>query len=232
MIKPHARPYITPARQLAVMLVLILSTGSHVLAADQEVLTEDGREVLLKEDGTWVFRSTDRYVNTKDGDRIRLKNDNTWEYIGKAPLTSKQQVRSTTLDIKLKRIVVETYKEKVHKNVRTETQTVFYLKMNLDPVARNNVSASSSDLHNIKVRDNKGNDYPVLSIYPDSVNLTPDSEQLITIRADGFPGLFSDASSIEIELLPGIFNLGESVILSQRINNVEKVRVEGFNKLR
>jgi len=214
---------------LVSLIILLTSTG---LVADQEVLTEDGREVLLKEDGTWVFRSTDRYANTKDGSRIRLKNDNTWEYIGKAPLTSKQQVRSTTLDIKLKKVVVETHKEKIHKNVRIETQTVFYLNVNLDPVARNNVSANSADIHNIKVRDNKGNNYPVLSIYPESINLAPGSEQLVTIRAEGFPGVFSDASSIEIELLPGIFKLGDSVILSQRINNIEKVRVKEFGQIR
>ncbi|HED16599.1 MAG TPA: hypothetical protein ENI64_07300 [Gammaproteobacteria bacterium] len=212
-----------------IIFSLIIFLISSSLSADQEVITEDGREVLLRDDGTWLFRSSDRYVNTKDGNRVRLKSDNTWEYIGKTPLTSKQQVRSTTLDINLKNVVVEIHKEKKHRNVRTETQTVFYLNVNLDHVAEKNISAAMSDLNNIKVRDNKGNSYPVLSISPDPIDLSPGSEHVITIRAEGFPGILSDASSIEIELLPGIFGLHDSVILSQHINNVEKVRVDGFN---
>jgi hypothetical protein len=67
------------------MISLSLSLCSHLLHADQEVTTDDGREVLLKEDGSWTFRSTDRFANTVDGQRIRLKQDGSWAYVGNSP---------------------------------------------------------------------------------------------------------------------------------------------------
>ena len=223
-----ARSCLTPSTLTSVMFCLVLLPGSFTLLADQDVVTDDGREVLLKEDGTWEFRSTDRYANTKDGNRVRLKADNTWEYMGNAPLTSKLQVRTTTLDINLQRVEIEIHREKRHKNVHITTQTVFYLKVSVTPMAKNNISLSNSDLSRIRVMDNKGNTYRVLSITPGQIDLAPDSEQTITIRAEGSPTIWSDARSMEVELLPGILGIHESITLSQHINDIEEISVKGF----
>jgi len=188
-----------------------------------------GREVRLKEDGSWEFRSTDRYANTKDGDRVRLKVNNTWEYIGNAPLTSKVQVRTTTLDIKLQKIEIEVHKEKIHKNVRTYTQTVFYLKVNVAPMAEKNITISEIDISQLRVSDDKDGIYRVLSAQPDRINLAPDSKQTITIRAEGSPFVWGDARSMKLELLPGTLGIKESITLSQNIADIDKIRVDGFD---
>ena len=111
------------------LLLLFIIPGNNALSADQQVITVDGREELLKENGTWAFRSSDRFANTKDGRRVQLKEDGTWQYVGNAPMASVEQVKTTLLDIKLQKVVIEKHEKKVHKNVRVTTQTVFYDKL-------------------------------------------------------------------------------------------------------
>lgn len=211
-----------------VVLYLVFLTGNTVVLADQDGLTDDGREIILKADGTWEFRSTDRYANTKDGQRVRLKADNTWEYVGNAPLASKDQVRTTTLDIKLREAVFEIHQEKVQKNIRKRSQTVFYLNVAVSPAAKDTVTIANTDLSRIQVRDNKGKTYPVLSLTPSPISLSPGSEHIITIRAKDSPGMLSNAKSMELVLNPGVLGNQNTVALSQNISDIEKRNVEGF----
>ena len=42
-------------------------------------MTDAGREVLLRDDGSWEYLSDDRFGTLKDGSRARLKSDGSWE---------------------------------------------------------------------------------------------------------------------------------------------------------
>ena len=214
--------------RVLVTLCLVFLMGNTVALADQDGLTDDGREVVLKADGTWEFRSTDRYANTKDGERVRLKTDKTWEYVGNAPLASKDQVRTTTLDIKLQKTVFEIHKKKVQKNIREQSQTVFYLDVAVSPAAKEAVTIDNTDLSRIQVRDNKGKTYPVLSLTPSPISLSPGSEHVITIRAKDSPGMLSAAKSMELVLNPGVLGNRNTIALSQNMSDIDKRNVEGF----
>ena len=48
---------------------------------DQRILTDAGREVLLRDDGTWEYLSDDRFGTLKDGSRARLQSDGSWEIV-------------------------------------------------------------------------------------------------------------------------------------------------------
>lgn len=54
---------------------------SALCCADEIVLSDDGREVRIKQDGSWEFVSDDRFATTRDGERVRLKFDGSWERI-------------------------------------------------------------------------------------------------------------------------------------------------------
>jgi len=219
------------SRIIITMIWLSLGPGSNALSASQEVITDDGREVLLNEDGTWVFRSTDRFANTKDGQRIRLKDDGSWHYAGNAPLTSKQEVRTMDLDIKLQKVVIEQHETKVQKNKRVKTQTVFYLDLGLSPLAERDVSITQNDVTLIKVKDNKGKSYPVISIQPGNTVLKPDSDTALTIRVDGSPKWWKDVKSMEMVFNPGIFGIQAPVTLSRSVDDIDKKSVDGFENI-
>ena len=210
------------------MISLSLSLCSNTLRADQDVITDDGREVLLRADGTWVFRSTDRFANTEDGKRIRLKADGSWQYIGNAPLISKDQVKTTELGITLLKTVIEKHEVKVQKNKRLKTQTVFYLNLELSPLAVSNIAIHKNDTSGIEVTDNNGKIYTVLSIQPGTTALEPGSNMTVAVRVDESPTWLDNAKSMEILFKPEIFGIQEPIKLSQKINDFEEVDVDGF----
>jgi len=210
------------------MLILLLIPGSDAYSADQQVITDDGREVLLKEDGTWVFRSTDRFANTEDGQRVRLKQDGSWQHVGNAPVASVEHVRSTLLDIKLQKVVIERHEKKVQKNVRLKTQTVFHVNLGLSAWAKNNISITNNDVSHIEVNDNNGKTYPVLSIHPAPVVLKPESDTTMVIRADGSPLWLDDVKSMSVIFKPEIYGLQQPVTLSRDVDDFEKKKVSGF----
>ncbi len=56
---------------------IIIVTATVSSADDISAATEDGRGVILRDDGTWEFTDT-----TEDGRSIILYNDGTWEFAG------------------------------------------------------------------------------------------------------------------------------------------------------
>ena len=213
-----------------VLAVIFFSDASTVLAANQDVVTDDGREVLLKADGTWEFRSDDRFANTTDGQRVRLKADGSWEYMGNAPMVASQLVRTRELEIELQEVVIEFHEQKVQKNTRVSSQTVFYLKLGLSPLAEEPIDIDKSNLTLIAIQDNKRRTYPVLSMQATPASLQPASEASITIRADGSPQWWKNVKTMNIVFEPEIFGLGESVTLAYSLDDIEKKKVDGFNE--
>ncbi|UCB55013.1 MAG: hypothetical protein JSW45_00265 [Thiotrichales bacterium] len=225
-----------PARPLssgfffAVISMLLLS-GGQALSANQEVITDDGREVLLREDGSWEFRSDDRFANTSDGQRVRLKADGSWEYLGNAPLVTATRVRTDELDIRLQNVVIEKQETKVQKNVRVKTQTVFDVTIELSPLAESEIMINDNDASLIEVKDNRGRDYPVISIGPDPVTLSPGGNLALAVRVDGSPQWWKNVKTIAITFRPGILGLQRPTTFSWSVDSIDKKSVEGFDAL-
>ena len=216
----------TPA--LFILTTLLSTPVSYAEPAKAEVVSVDGREVILNNDGSWKYLSTDRYVNTKDGTRVRLKDDGSWQSMGNASLITKQQVRTTDLDIKLKKVVIETYKKKVQKNTSVRTQTVFYLQLNYSPQTKRDISIKKSDVSLIEVKDNNGKNYAVLSIEADTKQLQPNTETVIVVRAEKSPAMWDNAKSMEIVLKAGLLGIETPITLSQRTIDFDEEDVAGF----
>ncbi|NNJ96522.1 MAG: hypothetical protein HKP12_05125 [Gammaproteobacteria bacterium] len=210
------------------LMFIFLLGFSQALSAAQEVISDDGREILLKEDGTWEFRSNDRFANTSDGRRVRLKAGGSWQYIGNALLTSKQQLRTTEIDIKLQKVVIETYEKKIQKNKRVKSQTVFFLDLTSSAQAQQDISISKENISNIKVSDSNGRDYPVLFIKPAPIILKPGTQTSIAVRVDGSPQWWKDVESMEISFQSGIFGLQDPASFSQNVVDFDIKKVDGF----
>lgn len=212
---------------LIIASLLYMSNGSAEISSE-EVVIVDGREVVLNDDGTWKLLSTDRFANRKDGTRVRLKEDGSWQTIGNAQLISKEQVRTADLDITLQKVVIETYEKKVQKNTRVKTQTVFYVDLVNSPQAKTSVTIRESDLSLIAIKDNDGKNYPVVSIRPDDVQLKPNSQITLMIRADKSPSIFDSVKSMEIVFNKGIFGIDNPIKLKQRTIDFGNKKVDGF----
>jgi hypothetical protein len=214
---------------LITLVTLLFTPISQAKTPEQEIINVDGREVILNDNGTWKFLSTDRYANRNDGTRVRLKEDGSWQVIGNAPLESKEQVRTTDLDIKLQKVVIETHEKKVQKNTRIKTQTVFYVDLSYSPQAKNNITIDQSDISLIEVKDNNGKSYSVLSIMPNDTQIKPDTNMTLVIRAEKSPSFFDSVKSMEIIFKKGMLGIDEQITLSQRIIDFGNEKVDGFD---
>lgn len=226
----HPLKPLTSLAIFALVSLLLFPVGA-VLSANQEVITDDGREVLLREDGSWEFRSDDRFANTGDGQRVRLKADGSWEYVGNAPLVTATRVRTDRLDIRLQNVVVEKQETKVQKNVRVKTQTVFDVKVDLSALAKSEITIDDKDTSLIAVKDNKGRDYPVISIRPDSMILPPAGDLTLAVRVDGSPQWWKNVKAMAITFTPDFLGLQQPVTLSWSVDNIDRKSVEGFDEV-
>lgn len=225
---PMTNKTFAPSSLFIAAITLLLITIGKTAIANEQIINIDGREVLLKEDGSWKYQSTDRFANTKDGRRVRLKEDGSWSYVGNAPLQSSEHVRTTDLDIKLQKVVIETYRIKTQKSTRIKTQTVFYVQLSNSPQAKTTIKTTNSDIAQIEIKDNNNKIYDVLSIKSDGSILKPGKETTLVVRAGKSPAIWDDAKSMEITFKAGILGLQKPVTLKQKIIDFEKEDVDNF----
>ena len=107
--------------------------------ADQRILTDAGREVLLKDDGTWTYLSDDRFGTLKDGSRARLQSDGSWEIVedevglisipAQALKRSEDTIRSDEIYLEISEITIENQRGKNRKNSTLRAQMLVEIKI-------------------------------------------------------------------------------------------------------
>ncbi len=225
MNKPNTTVQVIAAGLVALSAIF----HDAILAADQQIITDDGREVLLWEDGSWQFLSDDRFATTTDGRRVRLKQNGSWEYLDNAAKSSMGQAHLADLEITIQQVVVETHETKVHKNKRVTSQTVFYLSLQASSGAERTISMTAENKSLIEVKDNTGRNYPLLSVKPDQAEIEPAKATTIVLRADGSPQWWKNVKSMEVTFKRGLFGLRETVSLSKDTGEFVSKKVTGFD---
>lgn len=211
-------------------LALLAAPSSQVLAADERVVTDDGREVLLRQDGSWEFLSDDRFATTADGRRVRLRGDGSWYYTGDVPPLSDQEVRTRDLVITLQQAVIQTREVKAQKNKRISSQTIFHVQLELSPHANSGITISESDMSLIEVKDNRGRNYPVLSMHTSKAELAPGATEALEIRVDGSPQWWKSVKSMDLVFNPGIFGIQEPVRINRPVDDIVKNKVDSLDR--
>ncbi len=207
---------------LALLLGIVSFTTS---AADLQATGDDGRQIILKENGSWQYRSSDRFATSEDGTRVRLRDNGQWEFIGNAPIINSEQVRTQALDIQLGDIITEFYKEKVGKNTRHMSQTIFHLTVDISSYAKD-IETKLSHFNLFSITDSRGNRYPVLSISPQHKLLTAGKTYDIAIRVDGSPsGQFAvGIKTLQLTVDKAVFGSPADLKFSRRADESKRVK--------
>jgi hypothetical protein len=227
---PRKSARIVTLPTLALSLSFLLA--SPPLFAEQSVISDDGREILLKDDGSWEFRSTDRFANTPDGRRVRLKDDNTWEYIGQAkappapPAPRAAVMHAIPTSIELDEVVVESYGDKMGQRRRTGSQTIFYIEVTVSNMAQKAVTLDAADPSRVRVEDSDGKRYDIVSVTPTHAVLNPGGRQTIAVRVDGSPEWWRQVQSMEVELPAGMVGNIDPIRISEKVRNFQKQTVD------
>ena len=208
--------------------------------ADITAFGDDGRKIMLKDDGTWEYISNDRLAISEDGRRVLIKADGDWEFVHNAQrLTKAIQVNGAPvsvntsieqkLDIQLQQVVTEEYKAVAGKRVRYDTQTVFNFDVKV-PVNHAELTGNLSQLDGFNIVDNKGIEYKVVSIQPQTENWVAGGEYSFRVRVNGSPrgSIRLGAKKITVSIDADVFDTPTHLQFTHRTDDIVIKKVNGF----
>lgn len=210
------------------LLITAALSLSHTALADRTALGDDGREIRLKDDGSWEYISTDRLATSDDGTRVRLKEDGSWEFIGNAPIQTAEQVRTENLDISLNRVITEFSRKKSgSRNEHYRTQTIFYLDLDVSSYG-DSVTAKLDQYDLIEAIDDKGTKYPVIAVAPQQDAFEAGKSYSVAIRVDGSPSasIAWGTRKIQLTLDKSVFGHTADLTFTYRTDEIKKQQVD------
>ena len=184
--------------------VLCLLIVSNVMvgeagAVDLRAVTDDGRKVLLREDGTWTFIQPG-HVDSNTG----------------------------STHILLDKAVIQTHTIKVQKNKRVRSQMVFEFKLLKLVDSASSRPGGALDTSLVAVTDDTDRSYEVKSLEMASAAENPGGVDRLLLKVDKSPGLFSKAKYIEVVFQAALFDSGQAIRFQTPVDDLETVDVDGF----
>lgn len=196
-------------------------------AEPKTAIADDGREVILKENGEWEYVTDDIFATTSDGQRIRLKSNRRWQKVRDAEAPAYQPVPISTVQrdnvtvanrqLILDQVHIENQREDVGKNIRLRSNIVFYIEVSGDDLAANLTPDQ------FLAQDSRGNTYPVFSV--ESGQAPIGGQPRLIIRAKGAPRWWG-VKFFSLQIEPGAIGNTEMIELRKPMRDVLKKEVQ------
>ena len=214
---------------------------------EQRLVTSDGREVILNDDGTWEFASQDRYATTPDGQQIQIKTDGSWTVVESTPppaqtaqiadapiplVTKNDQPTNLVGNIEVASVqlsdaFVEEYKEKAgaqSKNVRTYRYINFILDVSLATSDQDSIGLKNFSPDDFVVTDNGGKRYDVISIEDTGISQPGRTAQLKVIT-NSAPSALSRVRDIALTISPNAFKTENTIVLNTNYRGLDRQNI-------
>lgn len=223
-------------------LVLLTFAGANAV---EDVVSDDGREIRLHDDGSWSVLSRDRFATTRDGRRIKLSPDGSWSVVSQtdnASAADASQVPATatvasqhqqaedliapgSAGILLTRVDILKKKTKSHKAVTVDTRMAYYLRIN-NP-GDQSIALNQQQVDNMVAVDSKGRRYPVLELRYDKDQISSGASEQVVLLVDGAPRWYG-VKFLSLEIAGNTFGAHRKIVLSKNVNDVSTVVVDEF----
>jgi hypothetical protein len=216
-----------------VVLGIALSLAPSTTLAEEVVISDDGRQIQLNGDGTWIQLSRDRYATNAEGRRVRLRPDGTWtlmtdaEAVAKvapaagAQLTPLKAASESTLH--LAKVEILRRKIKRAKSIHAETRTVYHLGVRNDTEAPLELSPDLKRA--LKARSSSGGEFEILTLDIEQQRLAPGERTNIRVEAEGSPQWFG-VKYLQLEVAAGALGNADRRLLSKSMDEVDKRSVD------
>ncbi|MFT7245167.1 MAG: hypothetical protein ACI82A_002532 [Candidatus Azotimanducaceae bacterium] len=213
---------------LGLLSILGCMGSSFVIAEPKSAIADDGREVMLKDNGEWEYLSEDKFATTPDGQRIRLKPNQRWQKVRDSeapayqpvPMTTVQRDNATIADSNVELILdqvhIENQREDVGKNTRLRSNLVFYLDIQGD------LPGLMLQPEQFSVQDSRGKIYPVFSAIAGTAPIG--SKPRWIIRAKGAPRWWG-VKFFSLQVAPDVLGNTDSIELRKPMRDVLKKEV-------
>ena len=231
--------------------IVALATLGQLVLADQDVVSDDGREVRLHDDGTWSLLSRDRFATTQDGRRIKLMPNGQWVEVTQstdggvavstAVPTSASTSTSTSTSTSAKRLPVNELgggagilltrvdvlkkKTKTHKSHKVDTRMAYHLQITNpgdQAIVLNQQLATA-----MQAADSKGRKYTTLSLRYEGDQIAAGASKQVVVLIDGAPRWYG-VQFLSLEIAPDTFGGNRRMVLSKNMNDVTTLVVEEF----
>ena len=220
-------------RQSVVLLVCLLSAAW--VCAEEIVISDDGRQIQLNGDGSWVQLSADRYAINAAGERIRLKPDGTWSVLGDQALAPSRSnpaspsganslaVIQTTLFL----AKVEILKRRIKraKSVHAETSSIYHLRVINDGATDIQLDASLAD--KLVARSSSGEVFPISAVEFEDPVIVAGQQATIRIEAEGSPQWFG-VKTMVLEVAANALGNSQPRLLNKSMDDVERRSVDNL----
>ena len=219
---------------------LLLSATSH--ADSKTAVADNGREVILNENGEWEYATDDIFATTTDGHRIRLMPNGEWQEVSEADSPNTQTAIETAVKkaiqaapiatspardvvnldasntkITLDVVAIENTRETVGKNTRKRSNVVFYLDIEDSDL----VPPASS----MQVTDSRGRDYPVFLSQKGTGERG--NQPRVIVRANGAPRWFG-VKFFTLEIAPNTMGNPDTIELRKSMSDVLRKEVDSL----
>jgi len=213
---------------MAVMTSLVAAQA----ISDEIVISDDGRQIQLNSDGSWVQVSRDRYATNADGERVRLGPDGRWRVLVQDQGQNQADASSSALtpmiaagESALYLAKVEILKRRIKraKSVHAQTNTVYHLQIRNDS---NEVIELGDDLAaSLTARSSSGRVYTIESVSYDDDVIEPGEQAGVRVVAAGSPKWFG-VKFLSLEIAAGALGNAQKRVLSKNMNDIKKVSVD------
>jgi hypothetical protein len=221
-----AQPKFQALACLACALVATLAfTAAN--AEPRRAVADDGREVILKDNGEWQYVTDDVFATTPEGQRIRLTPDHRWEKARDSDAPAYQPVPISTLqrdniripasdvEVVLDQVLIENQRETFAKNSRVRSNLVLYL-------AISGAEATTLSPQDFVVQDSRGKQYPVFLVEQGKAPIG--GQQRWLLRAQGAPRWWG-VKFFSLQIAAGTFGNPEQIELRKPMRDVESNEV-------
>jgi len=215
---------------MAVMTSLVTAQAM----SDEIVISDDGRQIQLNSDGSWVQLSRDRYATNAAGERVRLRPDGRWGVLAQDQDQGQNQADASSSaqtpmiaagESVLFLAKVEILKRRIKraKSVHAQTNTVYHLQIRNDS---SEVIELGDDLAaSLTARSSSGRVYTIESVSYDDDIIEPGEQAGVRVVAAGSPTWFG-VKFLSLEIAAGALGNAQKRVLSKNMNDIKKVSVD------
>ena len=209
-------------------LSLLLLLASSALA-EEVVVSDDGRQIRLNDDGTWVQVSQDRFATNAQGQRIRLRADGSWNVMSTSPediarSDGGQNVASLVDEPVIFLKTVEILRREIKRAKSKHAETRMRYTIGVDNKTTETISLDLTVP--FEATTNRGGDFPLLSADGPRQVLAGQQAEVIVVVEDSPAWFGVKFLSLEVPA-QAIGNVGAR-LLNKNMNEVKRLNVESF----
>ena len=221
---------------LQLLCACLIGLPAAVIAAEEVVISDDGHQIQLNGDGTWVQLSKDRFATDTDGRRIRLRPDGTWSIVGSDLVVGEKMQRDVATPAPRPQLLdepvlflerVELLKKRRKRAKSSHAELKMFFQVTIRNESTRTLDLASVRASQLTARSSRGTAYSVTEVIPTARTVEPGQTAELSVWADDGPQWFG-IKYLSLEFPANTVGNSATRILSKNMDQVVRREVDSF----